>query len=141
MNNLVNTNALGSSTWGYNYGWIGSQTKYQADGSLILGGYDKAKIAGNNLTLPMGPNDELAVSVSDMVLNFKNGTNTSLLGSSKGSSFNAAIDLETATIGLSNIIWQNFLSLTGSEETAPEETGRSKGPTSFWSMKVLAESA
>ena len=138
MNFLLAAKALGSSTWGYNHGWTGSETGYQADGSLVLGGYDQAKIAGNNVTLPMAPNDQLLISVSDMVLNFKNGTNTSLLGPSRGSSFKALVHPRIESITLSNDIWQNFLNFTGSKETAPYETGRSTGPTSYWSMKVLA---
>ena len=141
MDFLRRAKAIGSSTWAYNFGWVGGESRYQADGSLTLGGYDKAKIAGPNVTLPLDPHDQLLVQVTDMILNLKNGTSISILGPSVGSSFQAIVDNRLETIAISNDIWQRFLNTTGSEETQPYETGRSLGPTSYWSMTVLNETA
>lgn len=54
----------------------------QIDGSLVLGGYNKAKvITNNNMTETFNYTQcptSLLTSLTDVILNFRNGTNTSL---------------------------------------------------------------
>ncbi|KAK4548165.1 hypothetical protein LTR36_010034 [Oleoguttula mirabilis] len=55
------------------------------DGQIVFGGYDAAKTKGNNYTkslqLPtLACSSGMEVTVTDMVLNFPNGTDSSMLG-------------------------------------------------------------
>ena len=85
---LATAGVLTSRTWGYFHGWTGTDATTQLDGNLVLGGYDEAKISGTNLTLPLShePNclSGLLITVSNVVLNLKNGSEASIMGGSKG---------------------------------------------------------
>ena len=85
---LSTAGLLASKTWGYFHGWTGADPTTQLDGNLVLGGYDKAKISGTNLTLPLSHEKNcvsgLLITVSDVVLNLKNGSEASIMGGSKG---------------------------------------------------------
>ena len=85
---LSTAGVLASRTWGYFHGWTGTGATTQLDGNLVLGDYDKAKIIGTNLTLPLSlePNcvSGLLITVSNVVLNLRNGSEVSIMGGSKG---------------------------------------------------------
>lgn len=88
LSSLIAIGAIASRTFGLTQGWTGEQSQYQTDGGLTLGGYDGAKITGDNVTLPMRQqyncNSGLIVSVTDIHMNLKNGSNTSIFGQSQG---------------------------------------------------------
>ncbi len=88
LSSLVSIGAIVSKSFGLFQGWTGVQSQYQMDGGLTLGGYDAAKIIGNNITLPLTLQyncySGLVVSVTDIKMNLKNGTNSSIFGESQG---------------------------------------------------------
>ena len=83
LNTLISKGAIASSTYGIFQGWTGSQTRYQTDGAVTLGAYDAAKISGKNVTLPFSLEDDCTegfiVSITDIKMNLKNGSNPSIL--------------------------------------------------------------
>lgn len=91
LSRLIDTGIIGSRTWGLWWGLAGSAQAVKMDGSLILGGYDAAKIKfGQNYT---GIIDEsnicpsgMTVTTASIVLSFPNGSNLNLLDPLYGSS-------------------------------------------------------
>lgn len=86
---LRSTGKIFSRTWSMWYGWTGSSAQTQVDGTLVFGGYDRAKVSGSGYTLAMtdhsGCETQLMVTIGDIILNFPNGSTASLLQSSKDS--------------------------------------------------------
>ena len=140
LNALVSAGAIFSKTFSIFQGWTGAQTQYQTDGSLIIGGYDSAKITGKNITLPFTVEDSclsgLIISVTDVQMNLKNGSNVSIIGESRGSALRACIDPTFSPISLSEDIWWAFTNVT---EVA--EIGRSGSPINPWGMIIPADEA
>ena len=146
LNHLISTKAIQDSSWAYNQGWIGADYSQQIDGSLILGGWDKALTTDQKvalaLTIPHPGCNGIVVSVTDMSLNFQNASSSSLLGPSAGKPFNACLDPSSPSLSVSNDIWQNFLNTTGSQEVkAQNGSSRSRGPLSNNPMKILSKDA
>ena len=131
---------IASKTWSYFQGWRGAETEHQMDGHLILGGYDKAKIIGTNVTLPMqwepACGSGFVVSITDIVLNLKNGSNPSILGSSQGAAIKACVLPENDYISLPYDVWDAFRNTTENEET-----GRSFASVGYYTMLVAANGA
>lgn len=136
---LSSANAIASKTWGLALGWQGADASHQTDGSLVLGGFDAARTNGTNATYPFSKgtpcSGQLVVTVSDISLNFKNGTTAGLLPPSTGSAIRACLspDIPWMTIPLE--YWLNFLDLT---DYAGNEPDRSRG-LSYWGMNFLKE--
>ncbi|AEO71934.1 uncharacterized protein THITE_2148504 [Thermothielavioides terrestris NRRL 8126] len=83
---LVRAGQIPGRAWSVFWGrmWTGSSAT-DMDGSLVLGGYDEEKVIGRNFTQPLDYSEEtgcwtgMKVTVSDMVLNFRNGTDASIM--------------------------------------------------------------
>ncbi|KAF6803867.1 hypothetical protein CSOJ01_10596 [Colletotrichum sojae] len=73
---------IASRSWGFFWGF-GFGMPSQLDGSFVFGGYDRAKVTGERFTAKLTPNQpdcstQLVVEVSDLTLNFPNGTGVSI---------------------------------------------------------------
>ncbi|KAK3178707.1 hypothetical protein OEA41_000844 [Lepraria neglecta] len=140
LNVLSSVGVIASRTYGYFQGWTGAYAKYQTDGSLVLGGYDAAKVTGSNVTLPFAPsaacNNGYVITVTDIKMNLKNGSNPSIIGQSAGSSLKACIEPDFGPITLSEDIWWAFTNITG-----VGEIGRSLSPLNFFGMLIPAGGA
>lgn len=140
LNALVSIGAIASKTYALFQGWTGAQIQYQTDGSLTFGGYDAAKITGNNITLPLAPqyncNNGLIISVTDIKMNLMNGSNPSILGQSQGSALRACIDPNYSPITLPQVIWEAFVNVTGTGDI-----GRSFSPFNYYGMLIPADGA
>ncbi|KAL9101064.1 MAG: hypothetical protein Q9163_003638 [Psora crenata] len=145
LNDLYTAGAIPSRTWSLYHGWDGADSAHQADGSLILGGYDAAKTSGPNITLPFAANDDFGVgscpskqvvTVSDITMNLKNGSSPSILGRNNDASFRACLLPNRSDIALSSDIWRGFLQISGSVET-----GRSSSFLSAAQMLIAADGA
>ena len=140
LKTLKTAGNIASNAYGFFEGWVGAQTEFQMDGSVVLGGYDRAKITGSNVTLPFQYRDTcisgLIISVTDITMNLKNGSNPSILGESQGSAIQACVDPVNDYMSLDNYIWSRFVNVSG-----VVETGRILGPINFWTMTVLADGA
>lgn len=89
LERLYQSRKIASRSWGYFWGLDGTSSKYQMDGSFVLGGYDKAKTIGNGYTGTISDNRDncpsgILVTIRDILLNYQNGTDASIFGSSNG---------------------------------------------------------
>jgi hypothetical protein len=72
--------------YGIFQGLLGTEKEHQMDGSVVLGGYDRAKVKGANSTqfitniVDDNCNTGLILSVSDISMGFSNGSSLSILG-------------------------------------------------------------
>ena len=82
---LQNVGAIASQTWSLFWGLTGEDESTQMDGEVVLGGYDKAKVTGKNLTVPITLGTDcrtnLVVTVDSIDMGFKDGTTQTLLTS------------------------------------------------------------
>lgn len=88
ISSLKNAKRIMSRAVGIHWGLDGVTSKDQSLGSFVLGGYDKAKTYGDGLTQLLTDKEECAskivISIQDIVLNFRNGTDVSLFPSTSG---------------------------------------------------------
>lgn len=140
LNMLSSVGIIASRTYGYFQGWTGAYAQYQTDGSMVLGGYDAAKVTGNNITLPFAPsnacNNGYIITVTDIKMNLRNGSNVSIIGQSAGSSLKACVQPDFGPITLSEDIWWAFTNVTG-----VSEIGRSVNTHNFWGMLIPVDGA
>ncbi|KAL4773751.1 acid protease [Aspergillus nidulans var. acristatus] len=96
LNTLYSAGRIASRSWAMWWGRTGASMTTQQDGSFVFGGYDRAKTTGANYTdklnyanskCPTG----MLVTISDMVLNFANGTSASLFNDIQSSAMSACI--------------------------------------------------
>jgi hypothetical protein len=85
LSTLQQTGQIASRTWSFYWGQDGAAAGDQSDGSITFGGYDKAKTSGNGYTQDLVLPEEncqsgMRVTISDLSLDFPNGTATSLTG-------------------------------------------------------------
>ena len=115
LNALVSKGAILSRTYAFWAGRFGTETLYQTDGSLVFGGYDAAKMSGNNITLPFTDEDGCAqgniVTITDMRLSTDNGSTSSILGSV--SPLKACVVPSHAVLDFPDDIWNAFVAVSG----------------------------
>ncbi|KAK0721265.1 aspartic peptidase domain-containing protein [Apiosordaria backusii] len=81
---LVAAGQISSRVWSIWWGRMWTETNAM-DGSLVLGGYDKEKVTGRNVTLPLDYTPQsgcwtgMKVTVSNLMINFRNGTDVGIL--------------------------------------------------------------
>lgn len=121
--------AIPSKAWGLALGWQGAEPKNQADGSLVLGGYDSAKTNGLNFTYPFAEDASeskcpggLVVTISTVTLNLANGSPSSLLPPSGGSALRACLDPSFQLLQLPQDIFLNFLDVTSYRGNYPDQS-------------------
>ena len=140
LNMLSSVGIIASRTYGYFQGWTGAYAQYQTDGSMVLGGYDAAKVTGNNITLPFTPseicNNGYVITLTDIMMNFGDGSNYSIIGQSGGSSLKACVEPDYGPITLTQDIWWAFTNVTG-----VSEIGRSVSPLNYGGMLIPADGA
>ena len=128
MRSLIAGTQVSSNAIGYSSGWDGADITHDIDGSLVLGGYDRAKTAGPNLTQSIRTADTqdclngFKLSLTDLSLNLSNGRNISLMNSSDVG-HTACIDTVSDSMRLTPSLWSNFLRSSGSTETGRVEDG------------------
>lgn len=87
LNHLINTKQIASRSWSMFWGQVGANSFTQMDGSVVFGGYDKAKIVpGKNLTQKFDwgkCGSGMLANLTDVRLTWNNGTEISLWGESK----------------------------------------------------------
>jgi hypothetical protein len=79
------------------WGLEGPNKHSQLDGTFVIGGYDHAKINGANHTAPLTPIDDscgtgMVVTITDLTLNFANGTDASLFNGTRNTVLKACVD-------------------------------------------------
>ena len=83
------------------------------DGTLVLGGFDSAKITLQNYTGKLDASScvtKVVLPLTDMTLVFPNGTSASLMSGTTGSTTNYCIDPQYPMITMNNDQWNNWMS-------------------------------
>ncbi|KAM3548493.1 hypothetical protein MY1884_009160 [Beauveria asiatica] len=88
LDTLYQTGKIASRSFGYFWGLDGTSSRDQLDGSFVVGGYDKAKTLGTPYTGTISVKGNcwtgIIVTIRDIVLNFRNGTDKSIFPSDNG---------------------------------------------------------
>ncbi|KAL9018876.1 MAG: hypothetical protein Q9185_003847 [Variospora sp. 1 TL-2023] len=123
---LYSAKAIASKTWSLALGWQGADSSHQTDGTLVLGGYDLAQADGSNSTWPFSKGtpctSQLVVTISDIVLNFKNGTSAGILPPSAGTAIRACVTPEVPWLTMPDETFSNMLYLSGYAGSTPNRT-------------------
>ncbi|KAL8712452.1 MAG: hypothetical protein Q9220_003300 [cf. Caloplaca sp. 1 TL-2023] len=139
LNALFSAGTIASKSWGLLWGWQGASSDEQTEGSLVLGGYDSAKTTGPNVTYPFAKHPlcqlGLVVTITDIVLNLKNGSSSTILPPSAGSAMRACIGPDFPLIQLPYDTFTNFLTVSDYRGSYP---GRSTG-MNFWGMNFPSQ--
>ena len=135
LNALVDAKMLASRSWSVFWGLTGADSSSQMDGSLVLGGYDLAKTTGTNHTssFSQAPGCSLLVTVTNIEMNFPNGTDFNVLGSSHGAALRMCVKPDYPIITIPEDIWNVFEGYAGGSYI-----GRSLG-TNLWGQVFDAE--
>lgn len=96
LNMLISTGKIASRVFGIFWGRQGATAGTQLDGSMVFGGYDRAKVVGQPYTQFMIQDRSvcttgMAVTITDLVLNLPNGSDISLFPAAKTSSIAACV--------------------------------------------------
>ena len=127
-----------SSWW---FGLVGAIADAQMDGLLAFGGYDTAKVTGNNYTKALAPSSlsctsGMNVIVSDLVLNFPNGTDASIISPYSGLSSCIRPDFP----GIFTFPWDpyynSFEALTATSNIGREQGTGGYGGMLYWPGEV-----
>lgn len=139
LRTLYDTGKIASRSWSLFWGLEGKETKDIMDGSIVMGGYDRAKTSGPNSTQPFSTLADMAkcpssliVIVTDIVVKHSNGTNQSLFGGAQGSALRTCIKPDVPLITFPSPIFQNFKDAIGG--TYVEASNAFK----LWGMSYLA---
>ncbi|KAK1462224.1 hypothetical protein CMEL01_14191 [Colletotrichum melonis] len=135
---LKESGKIASRTWSLFWG-RGFGMSSQLDGHLIYGGYDRAKVSGKRYTQSLTPNiaqckSQLVVTVTDLTMNFDNGTDVSIFPS-KSSAISTCINPTLPVMMRMPLdpYFYNFLDYT---DNTIENMTRSLG-YHYWNMKYL----
>ncbi|KAK3328667.1 aspartic peptidase domain-containing protein [Cercophora scortea] len=134
---LQSSGKIAARAWGMFWGRQGANSNTQLDGSMVFGGYDKAKVTGQPFTQTLSSDRSscatgMLVTITDLILNFPNGTNASLFPSAKSTSISACIvpDYPVLMTMPFNPFFSNFRNYTN----ASFDGGRSFG-LNFFSVR------
>ncbi|KAI1948347.1 hypothetical protein LOZ57_002698 [Ophidiomyces ophidiicola] len=96
LRSLKSAGRIASRSWGMFWGRTGATKGSQLDGGVVLGGYDRAKVSGQNYTYNLDNSNaecptSMLVTVSAMTLNFANGSAVSMFDGTESLPFSACI--------------------------------------------------
>ncbi|KXT17102.1 hypothetical protein AC579_2032 [Pseudocercospora musae] len=120
---LKDAGHISSRSWSYWYGIESATSSAAKDGQVVFGGYDAAKVTGQNFTQPLGKPSPaclsgMSVIVSGMSLGFPNGTKADLLA---GSSFSACFQPDFPEVmNIPSVYWDRLIEFTN---TVPYDNG------------------
>lgn len=130
MKALIASGRIFSNTVGMYYGWDGTIPSTSIDGSLVLGGYDRAKVDGAryginpaySINPAPGCLNGLQLRIDDITVDFSNGTSGSILENMRATK-RGCINTYQEGIGITPKLWDKFQALTRSEESGRIEDG------------------
>ncbi|KAF4628276.1 hypothetical protein G7Y89_g9875 [Cudoniella acicularis] len=96
LNALKASGQIASRSWGMFWGRTGATPNTQLDGNMVLGGYDRAKVTGANHTQSLSNSKascytNMLVTITNMIVNFPNGTDASIFGGAQSTAITACI--------------------------------------------------
>ncbi|KAA8626207.1 aspartic-type endopeptidase [Pyrenophora tritici-repentis] len=135
---LLSAGDIGTRAYSIFWGLVGGPAEKQTTGSLVLGGLDKSLIADQNInfTAPLFQGGKcgtgMVVTISDILLNWPNGTDMSIFMGSQSAVIQACISPSFA--GLMSLplrYYDNFRSLAGGTPPDGRSEARSLGINYF----------
>lgn len=83
LSTLIDSGTITSRAWSWFWGLNGPSASTQLSGSLVLGGYHKAKVSGTGYTQALSTDSDrcdtgLFATLTDILVNFVDGTSSSL---------------------------------------------------------------
>ncbi|KAK4243460.1 aspartic peptidase domain-containing protein [Corynascus novoguineensis] len=136
LNSLVHARQIPSRVWSIFWGhmWTNSAST-NMDGTIVLGGYDREKVIGNNATQRLDYSEEtgcwtgMKVTVSDVVLNFRNGRDYSVMPRNRA--------VECCIVPQRQLVWEGPFDIVDNliEATGMNRTGTSHGV--HWNANVF----
>lgn len=130
-----------SRTYSWWYGLVGAIADAKMDGQLAFGGYDAAKATGSNYTKSLAPNSlscttGMNVIVSDLVLNFPNGTDASIIAPYSGLSSCILPDYPAIFTFPADPYYASFEQLTATSSIGREQGTGGFGGMLYWPGEV-----
>lgn len=140
LESLFVANRIASRTWSLFWGLEGGDNASTMDGSLTLGGYDKAKTMGPNSTQSLSSLADTSqcpssfiVFLADILIKHSNGTSTSLFGNAKGTALRACIKPDIPLITFPSDIWNAFSAAIGGTYIGPSRSYK------LWGMNYATQ--
>jgi hypothetical protein len=136
LSRLRDAAAIASRSWSLYWGQTGTAPEHQMDGSLVIGGIDKAKTTSENYTGSLGGSSgcQMTVPLTDMLLVFPNGTETSLFDKN-GYIIGACIDLAYPLITLWGEVWDRW---TAFDPASASNMARQGSYPNLWGLNYPA---
>ncbi|KAI9674535.1 MAG: hypothetical protein M1817_001873 [Caeruleum heppii] len=135
INSLLETGLIRHRTWSLWWGLEGDSAETQKNGHLILG--DASNFGDNNITIGLSDQSRcithLMVTVSNITMDFANGTSLGILGTSAGSSLSFCINPGYPMITMPSANWEQFAARAGGRLDQNTE-GRSTSAINYWGM-------
>jgi hypothetical protein len=138
LRELVSAGDIGTKAYSMFWGLVGGPAEKQTRGSLVLGGLDKSLIAdqNDNFTASLFQGSRcgtgMVVTISDILLNWPNGTDTSIFMGSQSAAIQACISPSfSGLMSLPLSYYNKFWSLTGGIPPDNKTEARSLGINYF----------
>lgn len=135
---LRNAGDIASHSYSLYWGQTGTTVDHQLDGILVIGGLDMAKAVGQNYTTSLNRGSPCAsgmlVSVSDMTLEFPNGTSASIMGVEVGQTVNYCISPDYPLITLPSSLWEQWMLAYPQSSTTGSADSRAGGQPNLWGL-------
>jgi hypothetical protein len=135
---LVSAGDIGTKAYSIFWGLVGGPAEKQTRGSLVLGGLDKSLIADQNdnftasLHYASRCGTGMVVTISDILLNWPNGTDMSIFMGSQSAAIQACISPSFAGLmSLPLSYYNSFSSLAGGTPPDDKSEARSLGINYF----------
>jgi hypothetical protein len=135
---LESAGNIGTKAYSIFWGLVGGPAEKQTRGSLILGGLDRSLIAdqNDNFTASLYQGSKcgtgMVVTISDILLNWPNGTDTSIFMGSQSAAIQACISPSFAGLmSLPLSYYNKFWSLAGGTSPGDQPYARSFGINYF----------
>ena len=135
---LRNQGSIASRTFSLYWGQTGISPDHQLEGNLVLGGLDLAKATGKNHTTSIKRGSAcpsgLLVSVSDITLEFPNGTSASIMAGGVGQSLNYCLAPEYPIITMPWDLWEKWMNAYPQMATDANAHARAAGQPNLWGL-------
>ena len=135
---LRNKGLIASRSYSLDWGKTGTTLEHQADGQLVIGGLDENKAAGENYTTKLDYNSPcptgMILSISDMTLEFPNGTSASIMASGIGQSVNYCLAPEYPIITMPVDMFSQWIVAHPQSATDGNADSRAGGLPNVWGL-------
>ena len=121
INSLHASDLIKSKSWGLFYGLIGSESASQMDGTIVLGGYDRAKVSGSNHTDGLAIDDlctsRLRVFLTDISVDSIDGHGTTSIFDNSNTGASWCIQPDFGGISIPATTWDSFQNATNTHSS------------------------